>query len=134
MRFPALLLAAALAAAPAAAQPASAPPVAGTYHLVEINGQPLTPETEGEPGWIVEGATIVLHEDGRLTLEARAHKRGEPVQTRSAPGRYTVEGQEVVVRLDDAPDVDRNPMRFTLRDGVLTGRDSNGASMAFRRT
>lgn len=134
MRIPALFLAAALAcaaAAPAAAQP-STPPVTGTYDLVEVNGAPFTGEAEGEPGWLIAGGVVTLLDDGRILFEVRAHRAGEPVETRNAAGRYTRTGDSITVRMDEKPDIE-DPFRFVFRDGVLRGTDANGKSLAFRR-
>jgi hypothetical protein len=137
MRFPTLLAAAALAlsaaASAAAAQPAAPPSVVGTYELVSLNGDTLDPEVPGEPGWMVSGGTITLHEGGRMQLEVRAHKGDDPVQVRSVSGLYTLTGDEMVVRLSEDPSSTPERIRFTVRDGRLVGRDGEGNEMVFRR-
>ena len=130
----AVLLAACAAPAPPAAPAASSSP-AGSYVLVEMDGKPLTAETEAEPGWILRAATITLVDNGRMTLEIVAHRRGAAqTQTRSMEGAWTQKGNELVLTLAPAgPGTIVAPMTGTLEGGRLSFHDPSGRLATFQR-
>jgi hypothetical protein len=128
-----LALAALLSACATAAPPASPGP-AGTYTLVEMDGKPITPETEGEPGWIMDRGTVTLHADGRAIMEAEAHRVGQTERTvRRAEGTYTVTGTDFLLSLAPGEHNSALQMRGTLQGDRLSWRDETGTTAVFRR-
>lgn len=128
------LLALGLAAACATTRQAPTAGHEGTYTLVEVDGQPLSPRTEGEPGYILDAVSLTLAPAGRFTLYVRAHRAGtgESVE-RTQGGTYTIEGMTITVTPDDSAEASGAPEPLTVEPGGrLVGR-SSGKSLVFQR-
>ena len=128
------LLALGLATACATTRQAPAAGLEGTYSLVEVDGQPLSPQTEGEPGYILDAGSVTLAPAGRFTLYVRAHRAGtlESVE-RTVGGTYTVEGTTLTLTPDDSAEASGAPEPLTVEPGGrLVGR-SSGRSLVFQR-
>ncbi|HEU0054523.1 MAG TPA: hypothetical protein VFQ39_15150, partial [Longimicrobium sp.] len=133
MRFPALPLVALLAAcatAPAPSATSSAPAasaVTGTYALVELDGKPVTPETEGEPGWVIDRGTVTLADGGHAVLEVAAHRRADgQARTHTIQGTYAVDGTALRLSLNVAPNAPPMEVSGTVGDGRLAFSDPMG--------
>ena len=107
----------------------------GTYALVEVNGQPLSPQTEGEPGYILDAGSVTLASAGRFALYVRAHRVGtSDSMERTLGGTYTVAGTTITLTPDDSAEASGAPEPLTVELGGrrLVSR-SSGKSLVFER-
>jgi hypothetical protein len=108
--------------------------IEGTYALVEVDGQPLSPQTEGEPGYILDAGSVTLAPGRRFILYVRAHRAGtsESVE-RTVGGSYTIEGSIITMTPDDSAEAMGAPEPLDLEPGGRLVSRSSGKSLVFQR-
>ncbi|HYH82194.1 MAG TPA: hypothetical protein VEX86_20465 [Longimicrobium sp.] len=106
----------------------------GTYALVEVDGQPLSPQTEGEPGYILDAGSVTFASPGRFTLYVRAHRAGtSESMERTLGGTYTVAGTTITLTPDDSAEASGAPEPLTIEPGGRLVSRSSGKSLVFQR-
>jgi hypothetical protein len=122
-----LAFAACLTAAPATAQ------MAGSYELVQLNGQAVPAPSPEEPDVVVLTMALVLAPDGRFTLQATALD-GEPEQSEhKAEGGWTVDADSLILTSDDSFDDGVLRFRYALEGETLKLYTENDHEFTFRR-
>lgn len=123
-----------LACACATTRQAPAAGLGGTYALVEVDGQPLSPQTEGEPGYIIDAGSVTFASPGRFTLYVRAHRAGTSESLeRTLGGTYKVQGTTITLTPDDTAESSGAPDPLIIEPGGRLVSRSSGKSLVFQR-